>query len=51
MIPRLIGMHTLMSFVGAVGNLMSDSGLEMIMESAFGGVSKMLSGKKFLQNV
>ena len=51
LIPRLGGMHTLMSFVGAVGSLMSDSGLESIMESAFGGVSKMLSGKKFPQNV
>ena len=35
---RLGGMHTLMSFVGAVGSLMSDSGLESIMESAFAGV-------------
>ena len=45
-IPRLGGMHTLMSFVGAVGNLMADKGLESIMEVAFGGVAKMPSGKK-----
>ena len=37
-------MHTLMSFVGAIGNLMADTGLESIMEVAFGGFAKMLSG-------
>ena len=45
-IPRLGGMHTLMSFVGAVGTLMCNSGLEEILQSAFGGVPKMLPGKK-----
>ena len=50
-IPRLGGMHLLMSFVGAVGTLMGDSGLEELMNSAFGGVQKMLSGKKFPQNI
>ena len=40
-----------MSFVGAVGNLMADKGLESIMEVAFGGVTKMLSGKKYPQKV
>ena len=49
-IPRLGGMHTLMNFVGAVGTLMSDSGLEDVMKAAFGGVAKMLSGKNFPQN-
>ena len=49
-IPRLGGMHTLMSFIGCVGNLMADSGLEEIMTSAFGSVSKMLAGKMFPQN-
>ena len=39
-IPRLGGMHTLMSFVGAVGSLMADTGLESIMEVAFGGIAK-----------
>lgn len=50
-IVRLGGMHMLMSFVGAVGALMQGSGLNEILESTFGGVTKMLSGKKFPQNV
>ena len=50
-IPRLGGMHTLMNFVGATGTLMADSGLEDVMKAAFGGVTKMLSGKNFPQNV
>ena len=41
----------LMSFVGAVGSLMSESGLYEIMNVAFSGIAKMLSGKKFPQNV
>ena len=49
--PRLGGMHLLMSFIGAVGSLMSNSGLEELMNTAFGGVPKMLSGKKFPQNL
>lgn len=49
-IPRLGGMHMLMSFIGCVGVLMADSGLEDIMKSCFGGVAHMLSGKKFPQN-
>ena len=49
-INRLGGMHFLMSFVGAIGSLMSNSGLEDIMKAAFGGVAKMLTGKKFPQN-
>ena len=50
-IPRLGGMHLLMSFVGAVGHLMAGSGLEDILKSAFAGVPKLLSGKNFPQNV
>ena len=50
-IPRLGGMHTIMSFVGSVGMLMSNSGLEEVMKSCFGGVEAMLIGKKFPQNV
>ena len=50
-IPRLGGMHTLMSFVGSIGTLMADTGLEEIMDVAFGGVPKMLTGKKYPQNV
>ena len=38
----------LMSFIGAVGNLMTKTGLADIMSSAFAGVHKMLLSKKFL---
>ena len=41
----------LMSFIGSVGALMADMGLSEILESTFGGVSKMLSGKNFPQNM
>ena len=50
-IPRLGGMHTLMNFAGAVVVLMADTGLETILQAAFGGVHSMLSGKKFPQNI
>ncbi|KAG1685938.1 hypothetical protein GQR58_008886 [Nymphon striatum] len=33
-------MHTLMSFAGSVGALMANSGLENILQTAFGGVAK-----------
>ena len=49
--PQLGGMHWLMSFVGAVGKLMKNSGLDLLMKTAFAGVEKMLLGKKFPQNV
>ena len=49
-IPRLRGMHLQMSFVGCIGKLMTNSGLEEIMKHAFGGVAKMLIGKKYPQN-
>jgi hypothetical protein len=49
-INRLGGMHFLMSFVGAIGSLMSNRGLEDIMKAAFDGVAKMLTGKKHPQN-
>lgn len=48
---RLGGMHLLMNFVGSVGTLMSNSGLEDILSSTFGGVQKMLNGKKFPGNL
>jgi hypothetical protein len=48
---RLGGMHMLMSFVGAVGSLTAQTGLAEIMNEACSGVAKMLSGKKFPQNV
>ena len=50
LIPRLGGMHLLMSFIGCVGVLMANSGIEDILSTAFGGVAKMLTGKKFPQN-
>ena len=50
-IPRIGGMHTLMNFAGAVGVLMSDTGLETILQAAFGGVWAILSGKKLPQNI
>ncbi|MCP3850965.1 MAG: hypothetical protein GY694_12115 [Gammaproteobacteria bacterium] len=40
-----------MSFVGAIGTLIGDFGLSEILEDVFGGVAKMLNGKKFPQNV
>ena len=41
-----------MSFVGCIGNLMSNSGLDEIMKAAFAGVDKMLLGSKYFpQNV
>ena len=39
-----------MSFIGCVGSLMAKSGLVQLLKSAFGGVEKMLTGKKFPQN-
>ena len=48
---RLGGRHALMSFAGAVGSLMAESWLSDILSEVFGGVPKMLSGKKFPQNV
>lgn len=50
-ILRLGGMHSLMSFIGSIGTLMADTGLSDIMSAVFGGVSKMLTGKKYPQNV
>ena len=38
MIPRLGGMHWLMSFVGCIGVLMENSGLVPWLECAFAGV-------------
>ena len=37
----------LISFVGAVGTLMADTGLAEIIETVFAGVAEMLTGKKF----
>ena len=35
----------LMSFVGAVGTLITETGLSEILKLVFGGVEKMLTGK------
>ena len=40
-------MHTLVSFVGCVGKLMADSGIEEVMKAAFGDVAHLLVGEKF----
>ena len=51
LIPRLGGMHWLMSFIGCVGVLMENSGLAPWLKSAFASVQKMLIGKKFPMNM
>ena len=45
------GMHILMTYWCCMGTLMADNGIVEILSVAFGGVLKMLSGKKFPQNV
>lgn len=40
-----------MSYVGCIGSLMADSGIVEVLSSSFGGVLKMLIGKKFPENV
>ena len=49
--PQLGVMHTLMSFIIAIGTLMNNTGLSEIMQSAFGGIPKMLNAKKFPQSL
>ena len=41
----------LMSFIGCVGVLMSNSGLTNLLKRAFSGVEKMLIVKKFPMNL
>ena len=50
-IPSISGMHWIMSFVGTIGVLMKNSGLLPWLKSAFGGVEKMITGKKVPMNV
>ena len=50
-IPRLGGMHLLMSFIGCCGTVMTNSGLSDFLRSAFGSADKMLSGKNFPQSL
>ena len=45
-------MHgTQMSFKGSIGSLMAESGLYELLDSTFAGVQKMMTGKKFPQNM
>ena len=44
-------MHLLMSYCGCIGTLVADTGIVEILSVAFGGVLKMLSGKKFPKHV
>ena len=39
---RLGGIHALMSFVGSVGAVMGNGGLEEVLKAAFDGVTQML---------
>lgn len=48
---RIGGMHILMNCVGCIGTLMDNSGLLELLTGPFGGVKKMLTGKKFPDNV
>ena len=50
LIPRLGGMHFLMSFIGCYDTLMTNSGQSELLRAAFGSVDKMLLGKNFPQN-
>ena len=49
-IPRLRGMHFLLSFIKCVGVLMQNTGFEYVMKTAFAGVPKMLSKINFPNN-
>ena len=40
-----------MSNIGSIGALMSRSGMAEILEVSFAGVAKMLTGKKYPDNV
>ena len=44
-------MHFLMSFVRSIGYLMMNTGIDLILKSAFGSVEQMLNGKKISQNI
>ena len=40
-----------MGYVGSVGTLMGNTGLSDVLAGSFGGVNKMLTGKKYPENV
>ena len=41
------GMHLLMSFIGSMGSLLEDTGIEDIFNEVFSGSKKIMTGKKF----
>ena len=45
LIPRFVGMHLLMSFIGCCATLRTNSGLSDLLRSAFGSADKMLLRK------
>ena len=45
MYRRLGGIHTLMSFVGAIGSLMTESRFFAVLSEVFRGVPNMLSAR------
>ena len=45
------GIHRVMSFIGSLGVLMENSGLQKMMKSVFAGTEKMLTVKLFPMNV
>ncbi len=50
-VPVLGGMHMLMNFIHAVSVIMGGSGLKEVLAETFGSIDKMLSGKKYPQNI
>ena len=44
-VVRLGSFHTQMSFIGAIGHLMADSGLKEVLETVYASVDHILSGK------
>ena len=40
-----------MNFIGSIGSLMTESGLYKLLDSTFAYVQKMMTGKKFPQNM
>ena len=47
---RLGGMHLITRYVGCIGSLMAGSGIGEVLSEAFGGVLKILTGKKYPDN-
>ena len=48
---RLGGTHLIMSYCGCIGTLVAETGIVEMLSVAFGGVLKILSGKKYSKNV